>query len=89
MLANGHTPGLQGLIIELPESGYYLLGSDSVYLMQNIKDTHPPGNVWNPVLAEYSIKRFKTLQALLGGQFLPGHDYDYYHREMNLGEAYC
>ncbi len=88
MLANGHTPGLQGLIIELPESGYYLLGANSAYLMENIEKSHPPGNVWNTVLVEYSIKRFKTLQAILGGRFLPGHDYDFYHDEINLGEAY-
>ena len=88
MMANGHTPGLQGLIIELPESGYYLLGADSVYLTENIETAHPPGNVWNTVLAEYAVKRFKALQSLLDGQFFPGHDYDFYHNELNLGEAY-
>ena len=89
MLANGHTPGLQGLIVELPETGYYLLGSDSVYLMENIENAHPPGSVWNTVLAEYAIKRFKALRSLLNGQFWPGHDFDFYHNELKLREAYC
>ena len=88
MLANGHTPGLQGLIIELPESGYYLLGADSVYLKENIENEHPPGNVWNTILAEYSIKRFKALQSILDAQFFPGHDYDFYNNEVKLCEAY-
>jgi N-acyl homoserine lactone hydrolase len=87
-LLQGHTPGLQGIIVDLPDSGFFLLGADCAYLMENIEQELPPGGSWNPVLAQYGIKRFKTLQALLGGRFLPGHDYDYYHGSLNLGEAY-
>lgn len=89
MLVHGHTPGLQGLIVELSESGFYLLGADAAYLTENIEREIPPGSAWNPVLAQYAIKRFKALQAVLGGRFLPGHDYDFYHGEVVLGEAYC
>jgi len=56
--------------------------------MENIEKALPPGNGWNTLLAEYSVKRFKALQSILDGQFLPGHDYDLYHNEVNLGEAY-
>jgi hypothetical protein len=64
------------------------LGADSVYLTENIETGHPPGDVWNTVLAEYSVKRFKALQSLLDGLFFPGHDYDFYHNELNIGEIY-
>lgn len=87
-LLQGHTPGLQGIIAELPESGFFLLGADCAYLMENIEREIPPGGSWNPVLAQYAIKRFKALASLLGGRFLPGHDYDYYHGSLRLGEAY-
>lgn len=88
VLANGHTPGLQALVVELPESGYFILAADSIYLKDNIEQGHPPGNVWNTVMAEYSVKRLKTLAAILGGRLLPGHDMDFYNNELNLGQAY-
>lgn len=88
MLANGHTPGMQALVVELPESGYFILGGDSIYLVENIEQGHPPGNVWNTVMAEYSVKRLKTLTAILDGRLLPGHDFDYYNNELKLGQAY-
>jgi N-acyl homoserine lactone hydrolase len=88
MLANGHTPGLQGLIVELPESGFFLLGADSAYLKTNIENDIPPGNSWNPILAQYSIRRFKAIAELLDGQFFPGHDNDFFSNEVKLATAY-
>lgn len=88
ILANGHTPGLQGLIVELPESGYYILGSDSAYLTENIAENLPPGSSWNPIVAQYSIKRLKTLAAMMGGRYFPGHDYDFFTKEIKLAKAY-
>ena len=36
ILANGHTPGLQGLVIELPAKQFFILGSDAIYLQKKI-----------------------------------------------------
>ena len=88
LLANGHSPGLQGLMVELPDSGFYLLGADSAYLCESIKEAIPPGNSWNPILAQYSIKRFKTLAAMLDAPYFSGHDYDFYTKDVKIGEAY-
>jgi len=88
MLANGHTPGLQGLIVDLPKSGFYLLGADSAYLTENIAENLPPGSSWNPILAQYSVKRFKTLAAMLGARYFPGHDYDFFTKEVKIAEIY-
>ena len=88
MLANGHTPGLQGLIVELPDSGFYILGADSAYLTENISDNLPPGSSWNPVLAQYSVKRFNALAKILGARYFPGHDYNFFTKEVKIAEAY-
>ena len=88
IIANGHTPGLQGLAVELPQNGFFLLGADSVYLKKNIEENLPPGNSWNPILGQYSIKRFKALAQLLDAQYLPGHDYEFFTGEAKLAEAY-
>lgn len=88
MMANGHTPGLQGLAVELPKGGFYLLGADSVYLKKNIAEDLPPGSSWNPIVGQYSIRRFKALAQLLDAQYLPGHDHDFFTGEARLAEAY-
>lgn len=88
MMANGHTPGLQGLLVELPQSGYFILGSDSAYLTENIENEHPPGNVWNTVLAQYAISRFNALRSVLDARFFPGHDSVFYREKTTFGVAY-
>jgi N-acyl homoserine lactone hydrolase len=88
ILAHGHTPGLQALVVELPKSGYVILGADSVYLMDNIQTGRPPGNVWNTVLAQYAISRLKALQSILDARLFPGHDGDFYREQVNFGKAY-
>jgi N-acyl homoserine lactone hydrolase len=88
MMARGHTPGLQALVVELPESGYYILGSDSAYLTENIQHDHPPGNVWNTVCAQYAISRFNALRSILDARFFPGHDAEFYRENVKFGEAY-
>lgn len=84
ILANGHTPGLQGLVVELPESGFILLCADACYLRENFETGTPPGNAWNAVLAQYSLKRYRALQALLGARFFPGHEYEFFTEEIEL-----
>ena len=87
MLANGHSPGLQGLVIELPEKQFFILGSDAIYLQKNIDRNLPPGHAWNMSQALYSVKRLKALQSILGASLLPGHDFQYYTHKMKIGES--
>ncbi|MGW8321329.1 MAG: N-acyl homoserine lactonase family protein [Thermodesulfobacteriota bacterium] len=76
VLADGHTPGLQALVIDLPDTGVVILASDSCYLAQNIDEEVIPGIVWDPTRALHSITKLKTLARLLGGEVYPNHDID-------------
>ncbi|MBI4538637.1 MAG: N-acyl homoserine lactonase family protein [Gemmatimonadetes bacterium] len=78
VLANGHTPGLQALIVELPEAGTIILASDSCYVKRNIEEEVIPGIVWNPTLALHSITKLKTLAKLLNGTVYPNHDIEFW-----------
>jgi N-acyl homoserine lactone hydrolase len=89
IMANGHTPGLQALIVELPKSGYYILGSDSSYLIENIEKNIPPASAWSPFNAQYSIKRLKAIQGLLGAQYFPSHDLGFYTDSVKIRVAYA
>ena len=71
---DGHTPGHQSLLLELPETGPVILAGDSCYWQEHIDTERPPGVVWNPTLAVHSIKRLKTLARLTGARIFPGHD---------------
>ena len=71
---DGHTPGHQSLLVELPETGPVILAGDSCYWQEHIDAERVPGVVWNPTQALHSIKRLKTLARLVGARIFPGHD---------------
>ena len=72
--SDGHTPGHQSLLVQLPESGPVILAGDACYWQEHIDAERVPGVVYNPALALHSIKRLKTLARLTGGRIFPGHD---------------
>jgi len=72
--SDGHTPGHQSLLVELPESGPIILAGDCCYWQEHIDLERVPGVVWNPAQALHSIKRLKTLARLLKGRIFPSHD---------------
>jgi len=74
--------------VELPESGFYILGADSAYLDVNIEKNIPPGSSWNPVLAQYAVKRFKALQSVLDAQYFPGHDLAFFRENVEYAAEY-
>ena len=71
---DGHTPGHQSLLVELPSSGPVILAGDSCYWQEHIDAERVPGVVWNPTQALHSIKRLKTLARLIRGRIFPSHD---------------
>jgi N-acyl homoserine lactone hydrolase len=71
---DGHTPGHQSLLVELPETGAVVLAGDACYWQESIDKERPPGVVWNPTLALHSIKKLKTIARLVGGRIFPSHD---------------
>ncbi len=70
----GHTPGHQSLLVELPSAGPVILAGDCCYWQEHIDAERVPGVVWSPAAALHSIKRLKTLARLLHGRIFPGHD---------------
>jgi N-acyl homoserine lactone hydrolase len=85
---DGHTPGHQSLLVELPDSGPVILAADSCYWQEHIETERPPGVVWNPTLAMHSIKRLKTLARLVDGRIFPGHDPVFWQTVKQPPDAY-
>ena len=72
--SDGHTPGHQSLLVDLPETGPVILAGDCCYWQESIDKEIPPGVVWDPTRAMHSIKRLKTIARLTGGRIFPSHD---------------
>ena len=65
----GHTPGLQGLVVDTVE-GKYLLGSDHYPMMENYTQGQPSG-IHTDVIA-WQRSHEKVVQ--MGWKPLPAHD---------------
>jgi N-acyl homoserine lactone hydrolase len=85
---DGHTPGHQSLLIELPESGPVILAGDACYWREHIDAERVPGVVWNPGLALHAIKRLKTLARLVGARIFPSHDPEFWRTVKQSPDAY-
>jgi N-acyl homoserine lactone hydrolase len=86
--SEGHTPGHQSLLVELPETGPILLAADSCYLQEHIEQERVPGIVWDPTLAYHSIKRLKTIARLTGSRIFPSHDPGFWRSVRQAPDAY-
>jgi N-acyl homoserine lactone hydrolase len=75
---DGHTPGHQSLLVELPDMGPVILAGDACYWKEHLDGERVPGVVWNPTLALHSIKRLRTLTRLLDATVFPGHDPEFW-----------
>jgi glyoxylase-like metal-dependent hydrolase (beta-lactamase superfamily II) len=85
---DGHTPGHQSLMVELPETGPVILTGDACYWHEHVEKERVPGVVWNPTLALHSIKRLKTLARLTGARIFPSHDPEFWKTVKQAPEAY-
>ncbi len=85
---DGHTPGHQSLLVELPEAGPVILSGDCVYWQQHLEEERVPGVVWNPTLAFHAIRRLKTLARLVGGRVFPSHDPAFWRTVRQAPDAY-
>jgi N-acyl homoserine lactone hydrolase len=72
--SDGHTPGHQSLLVELPSTGPVILSGDACYWLEHVEAERVPGVVWSPSAALQSIKRLKTLARLVRGRIFPAHD---------------
>jgi N-acyl homoserine lactone hydrolase len=85
---DGHTPGHQSLLVQLPGTGPVILTGDACYWMEHAQRQRVPGVVWNPTLALHSIKRITTLARLLGARIFPGHDPEFWKTVTRSPDAY-
>src|SRR3989475_8976438 len=72
--SDGHTPGHQSLLVELPETGPVILTGDACYWQEHADKERVPGAVWNPVLALHALKKGKTIARLGRGRSFSGHE---------------
>ena len=86
--SDGHTPGHQSLLVQLPQTGPVILAGDSCYWQRSIDEEIPPGVVWDPTRAMHSIKRLKTLARLTGGRIFPSHDPAFWDKAVKAPDAY-
>jgi N-acyl homoserine lactone hydrolase len=86
--SEGHTPGHQSLLVELPDTGPVILAGDCCYWQRSIDDEVPPGVVWDPARAMHSIKRLKTVARLTGGRIFPSHDPGFWDTVSKSPDAY-
>ncbi len=85
---DGHTPGHQSLLVELPDTGPVILTGDACYWQEHFADERVPGVVWNPTQALHSIKRLKTVARLVGARVFPSHDPEFWQTVKQSPEAY-
>lgn len=86
--SDGHTPGHQSLLVQLPETGPVILAGDCCYWQRSIDEELPPGVVFDPRQAQNSIKRLKTIARLTHGRIFPSHDPAFWSRAIKPPEAY-
>lgn len=86
--SEGHTPGHQSLLVELPDTGPVVLAGDCCYWQRSIDEEVPPGVVWDPTRALHSIKRLKTIARLTGGRIFPSHDPVFWETAVKAPDAY-
>lgn len=86
--SEGHTPGHQSLLVELPDSGPILLTADACYWQEHFEAERLPGVLWNPSLAYQAIRRLKTVARLTGARVFPGHDPEFWRTVKLSPDAY-
>jgi len=69
----GHTPGLTGLLADLPNSGAFLLASDAVAIRENLDFEIIPKNTWDQEIHANSIAEIKKIEKS-GATIVYGHD---------------
>ena len=70
----GHSQGHQSLVVNLKNSGKFILAGDAVNEPANIDLLIVPGNVWSPDESIRSLKRLRDARSKGGAFLIYGHD---------------
>lgn len=76
VVTQGHTPGSQSMIVDLPKFGTVILTADAIYTKENIEKNIPAGNCWNPEQAMMSMARLINISKRENAKLFITHDPD-------------
>ncbi|WP_336364444.1 N-acyl homoserine lactonase family protein [Halalkalicoccus salilacus] len=73
---SGHTPGLMGLHLTLPETGSVLVAGDQAYVAENYREERPlgPGLLWSKRDWYDSLRTLQDLERREDATLFFGHD---------------
>src|SRR2546427_4941580 len=86
--SDGHTPGHQSLLVELPQTGPVILSGDACYWRGTGAKRGGARAVAGPALALHSLKKLKTIARLVRGRIFPGHDPVFWETVKQAPDAY-
>ncbi|MEM4781968.1 MAG: N-acyl homoserine lactonase family protein [Halalkalicoccus sp.] len=74
----GHTPGLMGLRLALPEAGTVIVAGDQAYVAENYTEERPlgPGLLWSKRDWYDSLRKLKEIERREDATLFFGHDPD-------------
>ena len=79
----GHTAGMLGMLVELPETGPVLLPSDTTYTRRNYgPPLRPPASVHDSAALRASVERLREIERRRGARILFSHDWEQYEHEL-------
>lgn len=79
LLTDGHTPGHQSLVVDLP-SGRYVITGDAAYRRDQIDRGVPPPTTTDAFAAVRSLARIRAFEARDGATILINHDAEQWDR---------
>ena len=84
----GHTFGMMGLLVSLPQSGNYILASDCINTKMNYgPPVRFPGLAYDTIGYRKTIERIRRLERRYQARVLFGHDIDQY-RSLKFAPEY-
>src|SRR3989449_3839547 len=86
--SDGHTPGHQSLLVELPESAPVILSGDACYWREDAHKERGPGGVLEPTQALPSIKKKKNNPRPAPGRTFSRHQPGFWEKVKQAPDAY-
>ncbi|MGH8871183.1 MAG: N-acyl homoserine lactonase family protein [Acidimicrobiia bacterium] len=87
VLTDGHTPGHQSLVVDLP-SGRFVLTGDAAYRRDQIDRLTSPPTTTDQFAAVRSLARLKALETRDGATILIAHDAEQWNETSKAPHAY-
>ncbi|WP_454813521.1 AttM family quorum-quenching N-acyl homoserine lactonase [Labrys neptuniae] len=70
----GHSPGHQSVLVNLPNSGPFLLAIDAAYTWDHWNEKALPGLMYSASDVARSVRKLRFLADRVGATVVPGHD---------------